>query len=89
MKLKLVEPLKLLFKDEVRKLGLELKLSKEIVLRHPFPGPGLAIRMPGEITENKINILKEADSIFINSLKEYKLYNKIWQAYAAILPVKK
>ena len=88
MKLKLVEPLKLLFKDEVRKLGLELKLSKEIVLRHPFPGPGLAIRIPGEITENKINILKEADSIFINSLREYKLYNKIWQAYAAILPVK-
>ena len=88
MKLKLIEPLKLLFKDEVRKLGLELKLSKEMVFRHPFPGPGLAIRMPGEITENKINILKEADSIFINSLREYKLYNKIWQAYAAILPVK-
>ncbi len=64
MKLKLVEPLRLLFKDEVRKLGIELKLSKNIILRHPFPGPGLAIRMPGEITENKINILKEADSIF-------------------------
>tara|TARA_B100000287_G_scaffold239853_1_gene225503 strand:- start:68 stop:1630 length:1563 start_codon:yes stop_codon:yes gene_type:complete len=88
MKLKLVEPLKLLFKDEVRKLGLELKLSKDIVLRHPFPGPGLAIRMPGEITENKINILKEADSIFINSLIQHKLYNKIWQAYSALLPVK-
>ncbi len=88
MKLKLVEPLRLLFKDEVRKLGLELKLSKEIVLRHPFPGPGLAIRIPGKITNYKINILKEADNIFINSLKEYKLYNKIWQAYAALLPVK-
>ena len=88
MNLKLVEPLKLLFKDEVRKLGLELKLSKDIVFRHPFPGPGLAIRMPGEITENKIKILKEADNIFINSLVEYNLYDKIWQAYAALLPVK-
>ena len=88
MKLKLVEPLRLLFKDEVRKLGLELKLSKDIVNRHPFPGPGLAIRMPGEITKNKINILKEADNIFINCLRERKLYNKIWQAYAALLPVK-
>ena len=63
-------------------------MSKAIVNRHPFPGPGLAIRMPGEITKNKINILKEADNIFINSLREYKLYNKIWQAYAALLPVK-
>ena len=78
MKLKLVEPLKLLFKDEVRKLGLELKLSKEIVLRHPFPGPGLAIRMPGEITKDKVRILKDADDIFINSLKNFKLYDKIW-----------
>ena len=65
MKLKLVEPLKLLFKDEVRKLGLELNLSKEIIHRHPFPGPGLAIRMPGIITKEKINILKEADHLFI------------------------
>ncbi len=88
MKLKLVEPLRLLFKDEVRKLGLELKLSKEIVLRHPFPGPGLAIRMPGEITKEKVNILKEADDIFIKELKGHSLYNKIWQAYAALLPVK-
>ncbi len=88
MNLKLVEPLKFLFKDEVRKLGLELKLAKEIVLRHPFPGPGLAIRMPGEINENKIKILKGADEIFINSLIEHNLYNKIWQAYAALLPVK-
>ena len=88
MKLKLVEPLKLLFKDEVRKLGLELKLSKEIVLRHPFPGPGLAIRMPGEITKDKIRILKDADDIYINSLKNFNFYDKIWQAYAALLPVK-
>ena len=88
MNLKLIEPLKFLFKDEVRKLGLELKLAKEIVLRHPFPGPGLAIRMPGKINEKKIKILKEADEIFINSLREYNLYDKIWQAYAALLPVK-
>ena len=88
MELKLVEPLKFLFKDEVRKLGLELNLSKEIISRHPFPGPGLAIRMPGVITKEKINILKEADYYFIQALKEYGLYNKIWQAYAALLPVK-
>ena len=88
MKLKLVEPLKFLFKDEVRKLGLELKLSKEIISRHPFPGPGLAIRMPGVITKEKIKILKEADNYFIQALREHNLYNKIWQAYAALLPVK-
>ena len=88
MKLKLVEPLKFLFKDEVRKLGLELKLSTEILSRHPFPGPGLAIRMPGIITKEKINILKEADDYYIKGLKEYGLYDKIWQAYAALLPVK-
>ena len=88
MKLKSVEPLKFLFKDEVRKLGLELKLSKEIINRHPFPGPGLAIRMPGNITKEKISILQEADNIFINGLKSNNLYHKIWQAYAALLPVK-
>ena len=88
MKLKLVEPLKFLFKDEVRKLGLELNLSKDIISRHPFPGPGLAIRMPGLITNQKIKILKEADFYFIKALKDYGLYNKIWQAYAALLPVK-
>ena len=88
MKLKLVEPLKFLFKDEVRKLGLELKLPKEIISRHPFPGPGLAIRMPGYITEEKVKILKEADYIFIQNLISHKLYDKIWQAYAALLPVK-
>jgi len=88
MKLKLVEPLKYLFKDEVRKLGLELKLTKDIISRHPFPGPGLAIRIPGIVSESKINILKEADNIFIQGLKEDKLYDKIWQAYSALLPVK-
>ena len=88
MKLELVEPLKFLFKDEVRKLGLELNLNKEIISRHPFPGPGLAIRMPGIITKEKINILKEADNYFIQALKDHNLYHKIWQAYAALLPVK-
>ena len=88
MKLKLVEPLKFLFKDEVRKLGLELNLSREIISRHPFPGPGLAIRMPGIITKEKINILKEADHYFIQALRDHNLYHKIWQAYAALLPVK-
>jgi GMP synthase (glutamine-hydrolysing) len=88
MKLKLVEPLKFLFKDEVRKLGLELNLSKDIISRHPFPGPGLAIRMPGIITNEKIKILKEADFYFIKSLRDHGLYHKIWQAYAALLPVK-
>ncbi len=88
MKLKLIEPLKYLFKDEVRKLGLEIKLGKEIVFRHPFPGPGLAIRLPGIITDKKIKILQEADQIYITELKKHNLYNKIWQAYAALLPVK-
>ena len=88
MKLKLVEPLKYLFKDEVRKLGVELNLDKEIITRHPFPGPGLAIRMPGIITKEKINILKEADYYFIQALRKHNLYHKIWQAYAALLPVK-
>ena len=88
MKFKLVEPLKFLFKDEVRKLGLELNLNKEIISRHPFPGPGLAIRMPGIITKEKIKILKEADHYFIKALRDHNLYHKIWQAYAALLPVK-
>ena len=88
MNLKLVEPLKFLFKDEVRKLGLELNLSQDIISRHPFPGPGLAIRMPGLITNEKIKILKEADYYFIQALRDHGLYHKIWQAYAALLPVK-
>ena len=88
MKLKLIEPLKYLFKDEVRRLGLELSLSEALIYRHPFPGPGLAIRIPGNITEEKVKILKEADCLFINHLKLNNLYDKIWQAYAALLPVK-
>jgi GMP synthase (glutamine-hydrolysing) len=88
MKLMLVEPLKFLFKDEVRKLGLELNLSKDIISRHPFPGPGLAIRIPGIITNEKLKILKEADYYFIAELRKSNLYDKIWQAYAALLPVK-
>ena len=88
MKLKLVEPLKFLFKDEVRKLGLELNLSNDIISRHPFPGPGLAIRMPGIITNEKIKILKEADYYFIKALRDHGLYHKIWKAYAALLPEK-
>ena len=88
MKLKLVEPLKELFKDEVRKLGDSIKLTKDISRKHPFPGPGLAIRIVGRINANKIKILQEADNIFISELIKNKLYDKIWQAYAALLPVK-
>ena len=88
MKLNLIEPLRELFKDEVRKLGIQLSLSQNILYRHPFPGPGLAIRIPGEVTKEKIEILQEADFIFMNELKKSNYYNKIWQAYAALLPVK-
>ena len=88
MKLKLIEPLKEFFKDEVRVLGKSLNLVKEINYKHPFPGPGLGIRIIGEITLEKIKILQEADHIYINELIKNNLYNKIWQAYAAILPVK-
>jgi len=88
MKFDLIEPLKELFKDEVRKIGVELSLSKNILYRHPFPGPGLAIRIPGEVTKEKVKILQEVDFIFINELKKSNYYNKIWQAYAALLPVK-
>ena len=88
MQLELVEPLRELFKDEVRKLGIELGLPKSFISRHPFPGPGLAIRCPGEITDIKLNILKKADSIFIKQIKKYGLYDKIWQAFVVLLPVK-
>ena len=88
MNLKLIEPLKEFFKDEVRVLGNSLGLAKEISLRHPFPGPGLGIRIVGNITVEKIKILQEADYIYINELISNNLYNKIWQAYAALLPVK-
>jgi GMP synthase (glutamine-hydrolysing) len=88
MKLDLIEPLRELFKDEVRTLGESVGLIKNISNRHPFPGPGLAIRIVGGITSQKIKILQEADHIFINELINKKLYGKIWQAYAALLPMK-
>ena len=88
MKFKLIEPLNELFKDEVRNLGKSLSLDNSILKKHPFPGPGLAIRIVGRITKEKIKILQEADKIFIDSLVSHKLYDKIWQAYAALLPIK-
>ena len=88
MNLKLIEPLKDFFKDEVRILGKSLGLIKNINYRHPFPGPGLGIRVVGNITREKIKILQEADYIYINELIKSNLYNKIWQAYAALLPIK-
>ncbi len=88
MNLRLIEPLKEFFKDEVRVLGKSLGLKNDICFRHPFPGPGLGIRIVGKITHDKVKILQEADHIFINELNNYKIYNKIWQAYAALLPVK-
>lgn len=87
MKLKIVEPLRLLFKDEVRRVGRELGLPTFILGRHPFPGPGLGIRVLGEVSEEKVRLLQEADSIYINGLRQYDLYNKIWQAGAILLPV--
>jgi GMP synthase (glutamine-hydrolysing) len=87
MNLKIVEPLRSLFKDEVRAVGQELDISPVILGRHPFPGPGLAIRILGEITPEKVSILQEADAIFINELKSHQLYDKVWQAGAIFLPV--
>jgi GMP synthase (glutamine-hydrolysing) len=88
MRLKLLEPLKEFFKDEVRILGQSLNLDKSINFKHPFPGPGLGIRIVGNITPERVKILQEADDIFIKELIKNKLYNKIWQAYAALLPIK-
>jgi len=88
MRLKVIEPLKEFYKDEVRKLGKKLKIPDEILHRHPFPGPGLAIRILGEVTEERLRIVREADFIFIEELKKSELYNKVWQAFAALLPVK-
>ena len=87
MKLKIIEPLRMLFKDEVRRVGKTLKIDDSILSRHPFPGPGLGIRILGDITSEKVSLLQEVDSIFINSLKEEGLYNSIWQAGAILLPV--
>jgi GMP synthase (glutamine-hydrolysing) len=88
MNLKLVEPLRELFKDEVRALGRELGLPEHFVGRHPFPGPGLAIRIPGEITEEKLAILRQADAIYLDEIRKAGLYDKIWQAFAVLLPVR-
>ncbi|MDP3024159.1 MAG: glutamine-hydrolyzing GMP synthase [candidate division Zixibacteria bacterium] len=87
MNLQLIEPLRELFKDEVRRIGKELKLPNNILGRHPFPGPGLAVRILGEITKERLDILKEADDIFIQELKSSKYYQKVWQAFCVLLPV--
>ena len=87
MNLKVVEPLKLLFKDEVRRVGRTLEMDPQIINRHPFPGPGLAIRIIGEVTPEKIKIVQEADAIFINALKEEGFYDEVWQAAVILLPV--
>jgi GMP synthase (glutamine-hydrolysing) len=88
MKLKLVEPLRELFKDEVRAIGRELRMPDDIIGRQPFPGPGLAIRILGEVTEPRLAILREADFIVIDEIKKARLYNEIWQSFAVLLPVK-
>ena len=87
MKLKVVEPLRMLFKDEVRRVGSQMGIDPELLGRHPFPGPGLAIRILGDITEEKVRILQEVDAIFIDGLKKWDLYDKVWQAGAILLPV--
>ncbi len=88
MKLELVEPLRSLFKDEVRRVGLELGIPGEMINRHPFPGPGLAIRILGDITEEKVSLLQAADDIYISGLKKANLYSEVWQAGTILLPVK-
>jgi GMP synthase (glutamine-hydrolysing) len=87
MNLKLVEPLRLLFKDEVRKVGRELGMKEHLIKRHPFPGPGLGVRILGNITPEKVRVLQDADDIFISGLREWDLYDKVWQAGAILLPV--
>jgi len=88
MKLKLIEPLRSLFKDEVRRVGAELGIPSSLLQRHPFPGPGLAIRILGEVTEERVQLLQKADAVFINALKKFDLYATVWQAGAILLPVK-
>ena len=87
MKLKLIEPLRLLFKDEVRNVGKELGVPDDIVLRHPFPGPGLAVRVLGEVKSSYLEVLREADNIFIEEIRDANLYHKISQAFAVFLPI--
>jgi GMP synthase (glutamine-hydrolysing) len=88
MKMKLVESLRELFKDEVRALGMELGIPRDLVYRHPFPGPGLAIRIPGDVTLEKLNLLRRADAIYIEELRNHNLYDHIWQAFTVLLPVR-
>ncbi len=88
MEFELIEPLKELFKDEVRRVGIELGIPKEILLRHPFPGPGLAVRIIGEVTKERLDLLREADSIVVEEIKRAGLYEKVWQAFAVLLPIK-
>jgi GMP synthase (glutamine-hydrolysing) len=87
MNMKLVEPVRELFKDEVRKLGMELGIPRDLVYRHPFPGPGLAIRIPGAVTAEKVALLQRADAVYIDELRKHGLYDKIWQAFSVLLPV--
>ncbi len=88
MEFELIEPLRELFKDEVRDVGKELGLPPDVLGRHPFPGPGLGVRIIGEITEERVEILQEADHIFIEALKAHEIYDEIWQAFAVLVPVK-
>jgi GMP synthase (glutamine-hydrolysing) len=88
MKLALVEPLRYLFKDEVREVGLALGLAEEMVYRQPFPGPGLAIRIIGEVTKERLEILRSADWIVMNEIKKAKLYRQLWQSFAVLTPVR-
>jgi len=88
MKLKLIEPLRELFKDEVREVGKELGLSDQILNRHPFPGPGLAVRIIGDITKEKLDLLRDADEIFLSEIHNTKIYNDVWQAFAVLLPIR-
>ena len=87
MNLKLIEPLRELFKDEVRLIGKDLGIPDEILQRHPFPGPGLGVRILGDITPDKVNLLQKADKIFIEELRRFDLYKEVWQAFAVLLPI--